>query len=148
MPEALGVLRVLPLLIFMAACAPGPPRPATLDTANDTCRHCRMAVSDRHFAAQIVAPGEEPLFFDDIGCLRDYAAAHAELLDDAVVFVADHRTAEWVEGRSAVYTRTRVATPMASGLMAHRDASSRDQDPSALGGTDLPASEILGERPR
>ena len=32
-------------------------------------RSCRMAVSAAGVAAQVVAPGEEPRFFDDIGCL-------------------------------------------------------------------------------
>ncbi|RPJ54104.1 MAG: hypothetical protein EHM24_32145, partial [Acidobacteria bacterium] len=88
------------------ACASGPPRPATLDTANDACSHCRMAVSDRHFAAQIVAAGEEPLFFDDLGCLRSYVREHREMSPRAAIYVADHRTTDWVEGRMAVYTLT------------------------------------------
>lgn len=104
-----------------------------------------MAVSDRRFAAQIVAPGEEALFFDDLGCLRDYLSASGNTVSDgAVVFVADHRTAEWVDARQALFTRREsVATPMASGLMAHRDTSSLKEDREAQGAVAVAPGEIL-----
>ncbi len=140
-----GVLEAAAAAVLLAACAAGPPAPATLDTANDTCGQCRMAVSDRRFAAQIVAPGEEPRFFDDLGCLRDYIAGHPELPDAAAAFVADHRTGEWVAAADALFSRKpSVATPMASGLLAHRDARSRDSDPEAAGAQAVPAAELLG----
>ena len=130
---------------FVAACAGGPPQPATLDPGNDTCARCRMAVSDRRFAAQIVAPGEEPIFFDDLGCLREHLAGTPALPAGAVVYVADHRTTEWVNGVSAVFThRAGLASPMASGLMAHRDPSSRDQDRAARGGSPVAGRDVLG----
>ena len=129
----------------VAGCAGGPPAPAALDPANDACRQCRMAVSDRRFAAQIVARGEDPLFFDDLGCLRDYVLGHEDLPRSAAVFVADHRTGEWIEARKAVFARQpSLATPMASGLVAHADAASRDRDPEAAGARAVPAAEVLG----
>lgn len=132
------------LAASLAACAAGPPAPARLDPANDTCAHCRMAVSDRRFAAQIARRGEEPIFFDDIGCLRDYLR-EARPHDDAVTFVADHRTGEWVAGGQAVYSRRpSLATPMASGLMAHAGSASRERDPEAAGAEPVPVAAILG----
>ncbi len=133
------------LLLAAAGCAVGTPMPAALDTRNDPCRHCRMAVSDRRFAAQVVAPGEEPVFFDDIGCLRDWIAAQPALPGGATAFVSDHRTSAWVEATTAVYTRNpAVQTPMASGLLAHRDAASREQDAAARGGEPVRATDLLG----
>jgi copper chaperone NosL len=133
------------LAFAAAACASGPPSPATLDTKNDACAHCRMAVSDPRFAAQIVAPSEEPRFFDDIGCLRAYLREHPSASRDQVAYVADHRTAEWVLAADAVFTMASgIQTPMATGLIAHRDVASRDRDPASRGGTPVPAAEILG----
>ena len=80
------------LALAAAACAGGPPAPAALDTAHESCRFCRMVVSDQRFAAQIVAPREEPLFFDDLGCLQRYVSQAAALPPGAFVYVADHRT--------------------------------------------------------
>ena len=73
-------------------------------------------------------------FFDELGCLRDYLGGHATPAD-AVVYVADHRTGEWVTARTAVFTKTATSTPMGSGLLAHADAASRDADPAAAGGS-------------
>ena len=97
------------------------------------------------FLAQLAAPGEEPRFFDDLGCLRDYLATRA-VAPDAVVFVADHRTGEWVQARDAVYSvSSGRRTPMSSGIVAHGSRASRDVDPAAAGGVDVPLWAILGE---
>lgn len=133
--------RLLLAIVSLAsavACGQVPAGPVTIDLKNDTCAHCRMGIVSTATSAQIVAPGEEPQFFDDIGCLRDYVAKVA-LAADAAVFVADHRTGEWVDARRAVFTRTSLDTPMASGLVAHADAASRDADAAAAGGQPVAA---------
>lgn len=130
---------------LLTACAGGLPQPAALDTRNTECAHCRMIASDVHFAAQIVAPGEEARFFDDIGCLRDYLKASPALASESVAYVADHRTAEWVAAADAVYTRvTGLNTPMDSGVVAHADSASRDADAAARGGASVSVSELFG----
>jgi copper chaperone NosL len=116
------------------ACG-GAAGPAPVDTKNDTCNFCRMSVSDPHLAAQIVAPGEEPRFFDDIGCLAGYLREHS-LPARATIYVADHRTAEWVDANRAIFARSaRRSTPMGSGLIAHATTASRADDGSAAGST-------------
>jgi copper chaperone NosL len=132
-------------ILLLGACAPsGPPPPAPLDTANEACRHCRMMVSDARFAAQLVAPGEEPLFFDDVGCLRDFLHENPEKAAGFTAYVADHRTRAWIREDRAVYTRVAgLATPMNSHLIAHADAASRAADPDAAGGTPLTAREVF-----
>jgi copper chaperone NosL len=129
------------LLLPAIACGGDPLAPAPLDTRNETCASCRMTVSDARFAAQLVAPGEEPRFFDDVGCLGTYLRARPA---KGVAYVADHRTKAWVKAAAAVYTRVSGETPMASHVLAHGDAASRDQDREARGGSDVSASEILG----
>jgi copper chaperone NosL len=127
-----------------AACGGGAPEPAPLDTRNEACASCRMAVSSAVFASQLVAPGELPRFFDDLGCLGDFLKA-GRAPKGATAFVADHRTKAWVRGDRAVYTRVPgLETPMGSHVIAHADASSRDQDPDARGGSPVTAAEILG----
>jgi copper chaperone NosL len=133
------------LLLSLVACTRAPVGPAALDTRNDACAFCRMAVSDARFAAQVVAPGEEARFFDDLGCLRGYLAAKPGLPHGAVAFVADHRTREWARASRATFTRREaVETPMSSHLLAHASAASRDADPAAAGGAAVPASELFG----
>jgi copper chaperone NosL len=106
-----------------------------------------MMVSDPATAAQIVASGEEPLFFDDIGCLAKWLARRP-LAPNAIVYVADHRTKIWVVASRAVFTRAPGArTPMGSQLIAHESADSLARDPEATQGEAVSAQEILGSSP-
>jgi copper chaperone NosL len=136
-------LAVISAAVFVAACAHAL-APAALDTKNDACAFCRMIVSDERTASQIVAPLEEPRFFDDFGCLASYLAS-ATLPADAVVFVADHRTKEWVRADAAIFTRLSGSVgAMGSRIVAHASAASRDADPDSAGGTTMPIAEVLG----
>jgi copper chaperone NosL len=131
-------------LLALAACSRGPPGPAPLDTRTEACAHCRMAVSDARFAAQLVAPREEPRFFDDVGCLRD-DLRERRAPSGAVAYVADHRTKAWVRASAATYARVPgLSTPMGSHLVAHADAASRSADADAAAGTPLSAAEVFG----
>jgi copper chaperone NosL len=137
------VLTLAAAVPLAAGCAgSGVPGPVGIDLGRDACRHCRMAIVSKATAAEIVAPGEEPLLFDDIGCLRDFAAAMPPP-PDAVVFVTDHRSGEWIDARHAVFTRTSLQTPMGSGIVAHADTASRDQEPAARSGSVVSAGSIL-----
>lgn len=132
------------LVLATAGCAGGAPQPARLDTRNEACTACRMAVSEAGFASQVVAPGEVPRFFDDLGCLAGFLKA-GRAPADATVFVADHRTRAWVRADAAVYTRVpSLATPMGSHLIAHADAASRDQDAAARGGVPASHADVFG----
>jgi copper chaperone NosL len=130
-------------VLLTAGCAgSGTPGPVAIDLGQDACSHCRMAIVSTATGAEIIAAGEEPRLFDDIGCLRDFLAA-APLPPDAVVFVADHRTGAWVDARRATFTKTSLQTPMGSGLVAHADVGSRDLDPAARGGQTVSSGSIL-----
>ena len=102
-------------------------------------------MSDIHFAAQIVAPGELPRFFDDPGCFAEFVKSGQVKENDAIAWVADHRTGTWVRADRAVYTRVPgLATPMNHELVAHESAASRDSDPDAKGGQPVSLQEIFG----
>ena len=128
--------------LTLNACTAAALRPVDVRVGEDACAHCRMTIISLSTAAQIAAPGAEPLLFDEVGCLRDYLAKKP-LDADAMVFVADHRTGEWVEAAHATFTRSRAATPMGSGLLAHASAEGRDRDPDALHGQPVTAAAIL-----
>jgi copper chaperone NosL len=135
----------IPVCLFSIGCVSTAPAPAKVRVGEDACAHCRMTLVSVRTAAQIVAPGEEAVIFDELGCLRDYLAGHARP-DGARIYVADHRTGAWLEAASATFTHTSITTPMASGLIAHADAASRDADPDAHGGTPVAAASILMNR--
>ncbi len=126
-------VRVAPaaaLVLLVAACAGGPPPPIEEGLLGEPCGFCRMVISERPFAAQIVSRSDEPVFFDDIGCLRDYLAGGGKVGRGAMAYVNDHRTGAWVPAGQAIYTRVpTLATPMGSHLVAHANEASRQDDP-------------------
>jgi copper chaperone NosL len=126
----------------MIGCAAGPPAPVAVRLGEDACAHCRMTIVSMATAAQIVSAGAEPIVFDELGCMREYLREHTPGAG-ATIFVADHRTAEWVDASEAIFTQTSQHTPMASGLLAHANLSSRDADPAAQGGTWKALPEVL-----
>jgi len=131
------------LLALAGACDRGAREPADLDTLHEPCAFCRMMVSDRRFAAQLLAPSEEPRFFDDIGCLSQFLKG-SPAPRGTVCYVADHRTRAWLPARAACYTRVPgLETPMGSHLLAHADSASRDADPDARAGTPVAADSLL-----
>jgi copper chaperone NosL len=104
-----------------------------------------MAVSDARFAAQLVAPSEEPRFFDDVGCLATFLKSGGAPAKGQIAYVADHRTKVWVPASHAVYTKKPgLETPMGSGLITHLDGASRDADPDAAGGIPAGVRDVFG----
>lgn len=130
--------------LLVIGCFGAASPPAELQRG-ENCRWCRMAVSDQRFAAQL--SGAEALFFDDIGCLQHFLSKPKEggVDPDAVAYVADHRTKEWIHAAAATYRRCpSVETPMSSHLLAWRDAESAKLDPVAADCATATAKELFG----
>lgn len=118
--------------------------PATLEVGREACAYCRMTVSDSHLASQVLAPGELPKFFDDLGCLNHFLTGTTEVPTGSVIYVTDHRTNEWVAADTAVFVRVpALATPMGSHLVAYGSAELRAADPGAAGGSLVAIAEVV-----
>lgn len=141
-------LHLAAVALVATACAGGPPEPVALAIGQDVCASCRMVISSRATAAQLLAPGEEPRLFDDLGCLQTALQAGPPPAGTVIV-VADHLTDDWIRLEDAVLTEVPgLQTPMGSGLIAHRTAAARDLDRAARGGRAYDRSTLLaGGRP-
>ena len=118
--------------------------PATLEVGQEACAYCRMTVSDSHLASQVLVPGELPKFFDDLGCLNHFLTGTTEVPAGSVIYVADHRTNEWVPAHAAVFVRVpALATPMGSHLVAYGSTESRAADPGAAGGSIVAIADVV-----
>jgi len=112
------LLAVLVVTLGGAGCGGGEPQPVPLVLDEDACSYCRMAISQREFAAEAVTPGGRVERFDDIGCLLDWRREQ-EVPEDTAFFVIDFTTGEWLDAADAAYLRSRaMPTPMGSGLAA------------------------------
>lgn len=132
------------VLCLAAACGSSGPAPADLAGGQEACGFCRMTVSQPEFASQVVAPGELPLFFDDLACLNNYLTSTPERPADAVIYVADHQTKAWIRAETALFSRVAaVSTPMGSHLMAHESSHSRAADVTAAGAEPVALDAVI-----
>ncbi|MBX3282858.1 MAG: nitrous oxide reductase accessory protein NosL [Acidobacteria bacterium] len=108
-------------LFFLAACAAGQVGPVPIDDG-DACSFCRMAISERQFAAEIIKNDETVLKFDDIACLLRYRERSEDKTKPAAIFVTDYDTKDWVKAEDAFFMRSEtIKTPMGGGILAYRD---------------------------
>lgn len=130
--------------LVAGGCGGGRLTPEALVAGREACTYCRMTFSQVEFASQVVAPGELPKFFDDLGCLNHFLTATTEVPAGAVIYVTDHRSREWAPAEQAVFSRVpMLATPMSSHLVAHASAASREADATATGGSPVPLGDVV-----
>jgi len=107
------------------------------------CGFCRMAISQKQFAAEVLDADENAIKFDDIGCMLRYLAAAKQ--KPAAVFVMDYGTRQWVNAKDAHFVRgSKIATPMGGGILAFGDraraeAAARESGGELLSFGQLPA---------
>lgn len=101
--------------LFLAACTKTE-EPADPVWGKEPCAHCRMLVSDRRYAAEIVVDGERR-WFDDIGCMIVWREAHAPA-SRAWVHAGDR----WLDAAGARYV-SGAATPMDFGFAVATDGA-------------------------
>ena len=131
-------------LLMASACGSSAPRPVAITDQNAICASCRAPVINQRFAAELLTPGEAPLFFNDIQCLSTYLEQNTLLPRYTIAYVVDFRTGEWIPAATAVYTRVNdLVTPMGSHLVAHESAASRDADPVALAGSNVSPAQLF-----
>jgi hypothetical protein len=79
------------LLLFAASCGNRSPRPVEIE-ATDMCTQCKMAISEKRYAADLTDMDGNVIKFDNIDCMVPYAAAHG-LKDKAAAYAAMVSTA-------------------------------------------------------
>jgi len=86
----------------------------------DMCERCKMAISERKFAFEIINSQSGKVYkFDDIGCgVLWLEEEEIPWEKNAMMWVTDASTGEWINARSAYYTDDSI-TPMAYGFAAY-----------------------------
>jgi len=118
----LATLLVISLLIGCDSRATGPVPIAP----DDACAYCRMLISERRYAAELLDTDGTIYKFDDIACMMRFARAHGKNSPSVRFYVTDYATGrDWLDARQASFARLRnsSSSPMASGLTAFRNAN-------------------------
>jgi nitrous oxide reductase accessory protein NosL len=85
----------------------------------EVCERCKMIISDRNYAVQIVNKADgKRYYFDDIGCTVNwFKEGSISWANDAIIYVTDAKTGKWIDARKAFWTYGAV-TPMNFGFSA------------------------------
>jgi copper chaperone NosL len=127
------------------SCSPGVPEPVEIVFNEESCSFCRMAVSQREFAAEVVTLSGSLDTFDDIGCLVKWMKEH-QPPSSAGVFVVDFNDGTWISATDAAYVHSEdLPTPMSSGLAAFKDRTSAETAVEKIGGRVLQWRELWEE---
>jgi len=133
MPKAFKAVGLL--ILFMFACSAGEIKPVAIEDG-DMCSFCKMAISQKQFAAEIITEDERVLKFDDIGCMVHLRQNAGPDLKASAIFVTDHETRQWLTAEKAYFSRSStIKTPMGSGILAFADKDRAGSD--AVRFTDL-----------
>ncbi|MDX1808790.1 MAG: hypothetical protein R3331_04580 [Sulfurospirillaceae bacterium] len=115
-------LLLLSIGMFFAGCQKDKiaTDPVKIHWDRDVCQRCKMAISERKYAFEVVNPHNGKVYkFDDIGCgLLWMGETKISWIDDAVLWVSDAKNGKWINARKAYYTDESI-TPMAYGIAAY-----------------------------
>jgi copper chaperone NosL len=114
-------LAVLLAVALSGGCGGGATEPAAI-SADDMCAGCKMAISEKRYAAQFIDGDGETYKFDDIGCMVSREDETRNELGIAARFVMDYDTLEWIDADEAFFVHSsELRTPMGSGLAAFKE---------------------------
>jgi copper chaperone NosL len=115
---AVGLLGLMALVVAGAACGTEQTGPPDIEYGRDVCDECHMIISEARYAAAYRDADGNPSIFDDIGDMLEHGRSSGTL-DDAVIWVHDFGTEEWIEAPQAWFVEGGdVETPMAGQIVA------------------------------
>jgi copper chaperone NosL len=127
-------------LTLLTGCRTRSPRPVDIEPS-DMCGFCRMAISQKRFAGEVVDADESAVKFDDIGCMLRYREGGRP--KPTAVFVMDYDTREWKDANASSFLRgSKVATPMGGGILAFSDKARAEAAAREIGGEVLPFERL------
>ena len=115
------ILRFVCLLICvngLSSCQQKELEPVAL-TPEDMCSFCRMAISEKRYAAQLLDSEGQVFKFDEIGCMVNFMQRNSVDGKTVARFVMDFDEGIWIKAEDAYYVESsEVTTPMNGGVIA------------------------------
>lgn len=130
------------LAVILAACTARPLQPVDIDPS-DVCAFCKMAISEKRYAAEMIDADGNVFKFDDIGCMIHFAGRRGWIQHPPTRFVHDYDSAAWLEADRATFVRSpEIPSPMASGLIAVPDLATAQRYAGRFHGSLHKLSEV------
>ena len=129
-------------VVVLTSCQQRAVEPVAIE-ANDMCSFCRMSISEKRYAAELIDSDGQPFKFDDIGCMANFIKQKKNNTSIEATFVMDFDRREWLEAEKASYVRSsEFKTPMNGGIVAFRDQSSAQAAVAKYRGAMLAFAEV------
>jgi copper chaperone NosL len=143
--ESLRVLARLALTTiaaFSISCQKAYIEPVAI-AAEDICSFCKMAISEKQYAAEFITNDGDALKFDDIGCLVEHIKG-VKRTEVAAYFVTDFESRVWITAEGAHFVRSAgLKTPMGGGVIAFRNESEARESAARFHGSLLRFDEVI-----
>lgn len=131
------------LLLVLVNCQKKSLEPVAIE-ANDMCSFCRMTISEKRYAAELIDDDGQAFKFDDIGCMANFIKQKRNNAAIQAAFVMDFDRREWLEAETASYVRSsEFRTPMNGGIVAFKDPSGAQAAVAKYHGTPLTFAEVI-----
>jgi copper chaperone NosL len=131
--------------VIATGCGDGRIEPVAIAFNEEVCSHCRMAVSEPTFAAEVVGSDGSLDYFDDIGCMVLWTKER-RVPDDSGLFVVDYQNGNWLDARDAYFVRSEALdTPMGFGIAAAQELEPADSLAEEIEGQVVGWSQLLEE---
>lgn len=131
------ILLILLVVLSFTACRDKiETGPHVIHYGEDVCERCKMIISDKRFAAELVDQKGEALMFDDVGCMADYMkGSEKEGAKPLAMYVTDFGTGEWIDAGMAFYLlNPELKSPMGYNIAAFGSAEAMNGSPFREGG--------------
>ena len=131
--------------LWLAGCGKPKFEPVEI-SAEDMCAFCKMALSERQYAAEFLNQDGDAFKFDDIGCLVSQLKTRQSRREIATFFVVEYDARQWVNAEQAYFVRSEeFKTPMSGRVVAFKDRPKAEEAAAKYHGSLLGFDEVFGE---
>jgi nitrous oxide reductase accessory protein NosL len=142
-PALITAVALICSLFLIANCQKHAIGPVALGP-EDMCSYCKMAISEKQYAAELIDSEGQAFKFDDIGCMANFIKSKKNTVKAVAYFVMDFNERQWTKAENAFYVRSsELSTPMNGGIVAFKSESKAQEAIAKYHGTLLRFADVL-----
>lgn len=120
------------ILGLLYSCAQNGPQDISL--GSDACDFCKMTITEKEFAAELLTSKGRIYKFDDHRCLTGYKSSNPEKAAGSTSYLIDFPSGEFLEETKAtLLTGGTIKSPMGGNTRAYKEASVAQKDAVTTG---------------
>jgi copper chaperone NosL len=130
-------------LVHCAGCESAELRPIDI-LSEDMCAFCKMAISEKRYASELMTHDGDVFKFDDIGCMLRFRKGRSHPEPAAATFVIDFDTRQWLKSEEAYFVKSKeFKTPMGGHVVAFKAAADAEDAANRTQGVSLRYAALL-----